>query len=196
MRSPLPLPPISAHVPHIVTASRKATDSRTPQYIRVCGPRARSGGPQPVALSRRARGLSGPFGSRAPCAARAEPKDRSRFGGLLGVPPDPGCRGPASGSRHTVGVAGPGGLNFASSGGKLQRPSSSKTADLHSFGDYCRGDEPWAGNGTRILFKNSGACIAPQTGTRPAGSLDSARPAARPNPLTRQGTSTRPQQLA
>ena len=68
--------------------------------------------------------------------------------------------------------------------------------DLHSFGDYCRGDEPRAGNGTRICFKNSRAHIAPQTGVRQAGSLDPARHATRPRPSTRQGTSTRPQRLA
>ena len=40
----------------------------------------------------------------------------------------------------------------------------------------CRGDEPRAGNGTRICFKNSGAHIAPQTSVRQAGSLDPAKP--------------------
>ena len=57
-------------------------------------------------------------------------------------------------------------------GGKLRRPSNLKMADLHSFGDYCRGDEPRAGNGTWILFKNNGANIAPQDGPRLAGSLN------------------------
>ena len=52
--------------------------------------------------------------------------------------------------------------------------------DLHSFGDYCRGDEPRACNETRIYFKNSRARIAPQTGTRLAGSLDPAGPATQP----------------
>ena len=65
--------------------------------------------------------------------------------------------------------------------GKLRRPSLPKAADLHSFKDYCRGDEPRAGNGTRILFKNGGARIAPLTGTHLAGSLDPARPATRPS---------------
>ena len=37
--------------------------------------------------------------------------------------------------------------------GKLRRPTHPKKADLHSFGDYCRGDGPRVGNGTRILFK-------------------------------------------
>ena len=40
----------------------------------------------------------------------------------------------------------------------------------------CRGDEPQASNGTRILFKNNGASIAPQAGSRLAGSLDPAKP--------------------
>ena len=53
-------------------------------------------------------------------------------------------------------------------------PTHPKTVDLHSFGDYCRGEEPQAGNGTRIYFKNSGARNAPQTGARQAGSLDPA----------------------
>ena len=60
--------------------------------------------------------------------------------------------------------------------GKMRRPTHPKTADLHSFGDYCRGDEPQAGNGTRIYFKNSRARIALQTGMRQAGSLDPAKP--------------------
>ena len=46
------------------------------------------------------------------------------------------------------------------------------------------------------LFENNGARIAPQTGTRLAGLLDPVRPAARPSPSTRQGTSTQTQQLA
>ena len=49
-------------------------------------------------------------------------------------------------------------------------------ADLHSFGDYCRGDGPRAGNRTQMLFKNNGASTAPQTDTRLAGSLDLAKP--------------------
>ena len=60
----------------------------------------------------------------------------------------------------------------------------------------CRGDEPQAGNGTRIYLKNNGARIGPQTSVRQAGSLDPARRATRPRPSTRQGTSTRPQRLA
>ena len=60
--------------------------------------------------------------------------------------------------------------------GKLQRPTHPKTVDLHSFGDYCWGDEPRAGNGTRILFKNNGASIAPQACLRLAGSLNPAKP--------------------
>ena len=80
--------------------------------------------------------------------------------------------------------------------GKLRRPTHPKTTDLHSFGDYCRGDEPQAGNGTQIYFKNSGARITVQTGVRQAGSLDPARRATRPRPSTRQGTSTRPQRVA
>ena len=59
----------------------------------------------------------------------------------------------------------------------------------------CRGDEPQAGNGTWIYFKNSGARITTQTGTRLAGSLDPARPANWPRHSTRQGTSTQPQQM-
>ena len=46
--------------------------------------------------------------------------------------------------------------------GKLRRPTHPKTADLHSFGDYYRGDGPRAGNGIRILFKNNGVGTAPQ----------------------------------
>ena len=59
--------------------------------------------------------------------------------------------------------------------GKLRRPTHPKTADLHSFGDYCRGDEPQAGNGTRTPFENNRACIAPQPGPTLAELLDSAR---------------------
>ena len=74
---------------------------------------------------------------------------------------------------------------------------------LHYFLYHClirhssyRGDEPQAGNGTRIYFKNNGARIAPQTGVCQAGSLDPAKRVTRPRPLTRQDTSTRPQRLA
>ena len=100
-----------------------------------------------------------------------------RFDGLFGFPPLPGCRDPASRSRHTVGVAGPGGHKICLlREGKLRRPSHPKTADLHSFGDYYRGGELEAGNGTWILFKNNGASIAPQPGSCLARSLNPAKP--------------------
>ena len=81
----------------------------------------------------------------------------SRFDGLLG-------------SRHGRDAA----IRFprkpAHSGCcQTRRSQNPKTVDLHSFGDYCRGDEPRAGNGTRILFKSSRARITPQISTRLAG---------------------------
>ena len=57
-------------------------------------------------------------------------------------------------------------------------PPCLKPVSLLSFGDYCRGDETRAGNETRILFKNDGASIAPQAGSRLAGSLVPAKPLA------------------
>lgn len=95
--------------------------------------------------------------------------------------------------------------NLPPQGGKLRRPSHLKTADLHSFRDYCRGDEPQASNGSRILFKNNGASNAPQASSRLAGLLNPAKPldpaehldpamtagTARPNPA-RQDFSNKP----
>ena len=71
--------------------------------------------------------------------------------------------------------------------GKLRRPTHPKMADLHSFGDYCRGDEPRAGNGTRILFKNIGAGIAPQSGSHLGGFRYLVETATRPGPLGHVG---------
>ena len=86
-----------------------------------------------------------------------------RFGGLLGPRHDRDAairfpRKPAhSGCCRTRRSRNPACLR-----GKLRRPTHPKMADLHSFGDYCRGDGPRAGDGTRILFKNNGAGTATQ----------------------------------
>ena len=66
--------------------------------------------------------------------------------------------------------------------GKLRRPTHPKTAVLHSFGDYCRGDGPRAGNGTRILFKKQWGWHRPSIPARAwPGRSTRSSPASRPD---------------
>ena len=66
------------------------------------------------------RPLRLPDATRRPREAQ---KITPRFDGLFGFPPLPGCRDPASGSRHTVGVAGPGARRIRlAQGGNCEGP--------------------------------------------------------------------------
>jgi hypothetical protein len=184
LRPPSPLPRIEwARPTHELTASRRATvHGRHIKYPR--GSRGRRmAAPARCHVPSRAWPVRASSATFRHVATTSKPRGRvpspSRFSGFLGFPPVPGCRDPASGSRHPVGVAGPGGHwprrhRPPPQGMKLRRPPCPKPASLHSFGDYCRGDEPRAGNGTRILFKTFRASSAPQSGLTLAGFLNPA----------------------
>ena len=96
-----------------------------------------------------------------------------------------------------MGVAGPGGHKICLlREGKLRRPSHPKTAALHSFRDYYRGDEPQAGNGTRILSKTTGPASPLKPARAWSGRSTQPSPSTRPNSPTRLYSSTRPQRPA
>ena len=96
-------------------------------------------------------------------APAQSPRDCPKIRRTSWSPPRPGCCDPVFEKPSTQWVLpDPALAESTLLKGKLRRPTHPKTADLHSFGDYCRGDGPRAGNGTRILFKNNGAGTAPQ----------------------------------
>ena len=158
----------------------------------------RGGGPQPVAQSRHARGLSGPSDFRAPRGARLKPEGLPQDSADFSVPAT--TKTPRSGfreNRHTVGVAGPGARRIRlAQGGNCEGPLIRRRRTFTASGTTVGGMNPGQATEPGSSSKTTGLAPPLNTGARLAGSLDPARPATRPNSPTRQDASTRPQQLA